>query len=100
MISFKLSSPEQIAAALGMRLRARRLARNLTMEGLSQRSGVPTATLRKFEKTGQIGLVAFVKLSIAVRDEQALEGLLTPADFQTLDEVLSRPKERKRGRIT
>ena len=35
-------------------IRARRLSMELTQEGLAERSGVPLATLRKFEQKGAI----------------------------------------------
>ena len=99
MIPFLLMSSEDIAAELAARLRNRRLAQNLTLEGLARRSGVPLGTLKKFEHTGQIALVSFIRLVITLKDEAALENLLLEQRFETLDEVLQSGKKPKRGRI-
>lgn len=90
---------KDIAAEIALRLRSRRLAQNLTLEGLARRSGVPLGTLKKFERTGQIALVSFIRLAIALKDEAALEKLLLEQKFETLDEVLQSVKKPKRGRI-
>lgn len=99
MISFSIMSSKDIAAEIAIRLRGRRLAQNLTLEGLARRSGVPLGTLKKFERTGQIALVSFIRLAITLKDEVALENLLLEQKFETLDEVLQSGKKPKRGRI-
>jgi len=99
MISFKLMASEDIATEIALRLRNRRLAQNLTLEGLARRSGVALGTLKKFERTGQISLVSFIRLVIALKDEAALENILLEQKFETLDEVLQSGKKPKRGRI-
>lgn len=99
MIFFSLMPSGDIAAAIALRLRNRRLAQNLTLEGLAKRSGVALGTLKKFERTGQIALVSFIRLVITLKDEAALENLLLEQKFETLDEILQSRKKPKRGRI-
>ena len=96
-----LPAPE-VAADLAKRLQSRRLARNLTQAGLAARSGVPLGTLKKFERTGANSLVSFVRLVVALGDQAGLERLIETDDRDslTLDQMLSIPKVRKRGRIT
>jgi len=99
MISFSTMPSTAIATELAARVRNRRLAQNLTLEGLARRSGVALGTLKKFERTGQIALVSFIRLVITLKDEAALENLLLKQKFETLDEVLQNGKKPKRGRI-
>ena len=99
MASFSIMSFEDIAAELAVRLRNRRLAQNLTLEGLARRSGVALGTLKKFERTGRIALVSFIRLVVTLNDEAALAGLLLEQKFETLDEVLQSGNRPKRGRI-
>lgn len=99
MISFKLMTPEDISTEIALRLRGRRLAQNLTQEGLALRSGVALGTLKKFERTGQIALVSFIRLALTLKDEAALENILLEQKFETLDEILQCGKKPKRGRI-
>lgn len=91
-----------VAADLARRLKSRRLARNLTQPGLAARSGVPLGTLKKFERTGSISLVSFVRLVVALGEQAGLERLMETddRDYLTLDQMLATPKPRKRGRIT
>lgn len=100
MVSFALLSPGAISVALAGRSRARRLDRRLTLEGLARRSGVALGTLKKFERSGRISLVSFVRLAVALGDEAALGGLLAAPDFKTMDQVLDTTGRPKRGRIT
>ena len=71
----------------------------MTQEGLASRSGVPFGTLKKFERTGQISFVSFIRLVTALGDEAALENLFLEQKFETLDEVLDVKKKPKRGTI-
>lgn len=82
-------------------IRARRLQMELTQEGLSERSGVPLSTLRKFEQKGVISLDSFLKiLSVVGGLEEMLDALkLKQQQFKSIDEVLKSEEKptRKRG---
>jgi len=99
MVSFSIMSSGDIATQLAVRLKSRRLTQNLTLEGLAGRSGVALGTLKKFERTGQIALVSFIRLVVALKDEAALENVLLEQKFETLDDILQSEKKPKRGRI-
>ena len=99
MIAFSLLSSEDISLELASRVRSRRLDQSLTQEGLASRSGVSFGTLKKFERTGKIAFVSFVRLITALGDEAALENLLLEPKFETLDEVLDVQKKPRRGTI-
>ncbi len=86
-------------------VRTRRLAENLTQDGLSKRSGVPLPTLRKFERTGAISLEALLKLLMVVGglEDVAKAVALPEPEFLSIDEVIAANRasvRRKRGRIT
>ena len=98
-MTFSILPSKAIALALASRVKNCRLAKRLTQEGLASRSGVPFGTLKKFERTGQIAFVSFIRLIAALGDEAALENLLLEQKFETLDEVLDVKKKPKRGTI-
>jgi transcriptional regulator with XRE-family HTH domain len=83
-------------------IRARRLSMELTQEGLAQRSGVPLATLRKFEQKGIISMESFLKILMVIGGIEELLGVLKPSkpNFKSIDEVLKDTDtiSRKRGR--
>lgn len=99
-MTFSILPSEDIALELASRVKNSRLVQSLTQEGLASRSGVPLGTLKKFERTGQIALVSFIRLIIALGGEAALENLLLEQEFETLDDVLDVKKKPKRGTIT
>ncbi|MFA7117808.1 MAG: helix-turn-helix transcriptional regulator [Sphaerochaetaceae bacterium] len=100
MISF--ISPAKAQRTLVRNLRERRLQLDLTQEGLASRSGVPLATLRKFEQQGAISLESLLKLMMVLG---MLDAMVKATEepktvFSSLDEVIAletKPK-RKRGR--
>ncbi len=75
----------------------------LTQEGLSQRSGVPLATLRKFEQKGVISLESLLKILIVVGGLEDVIAALEPdkLTFTSIDGVLKEDNTayRKRGRL-
>lgn len=99
MISFNILPPTEITLEIAARLKSRRLAQQLTQEGLARRSGVPLGTLKKFERSGRIALLSFIRLAITLQDEGALENLLREEKYASLDELLQRDKKPQRGRI-
>ncbi len=97
-----LTSPAKAQLKIAENLRARRVAMELTQEGLAERSGVPLATLRKFEQKGIISLEALIKMLIVTGGVEDLIDVLKPLKpaFKTIDDVLKDNDEavRKRGR--
>ena len=99
----ELKTPRDVLRELAGRFKARRLAMNLTQEGLAGRSGMSWSSLKRFERTGLIALDALLKLSlvlgclsdfarVCVNDDQNLTS-------KSLDELLSKPKARRKGQI-
>jgi transcriptional regulator with XRE-family HTH domain len=91
-ISFLL--PEDAARELGQRARERRLASNLSRKTLAAQSGVPAATIRLFETTGKLGVVAMLQLADALGCMDSVAGLFPPKATKTLDEFVA-PKRRR-----
>jgi len=98
-----LKLPADVQDELRERFRKRRLALNLTQEGLARRSGITLPTLRRFERTGLIAFDSLLKLAlvlgclgdfdkVAVEDERTLSG-------RPLDAVLAQKPGRRKGRI-
>lgn len=84
-------------------IREKRLFMELTQEGLAERSGVPLATLRKFEQKGTISLESFLKLLVVVGGLEEIISVLKPSrpNFTSIDEVLNTRNSvprKKRGR--
>lgn len=102
MISLIL--PSEAQQTIAKNLREQRLALNLTQSGLAVRSGVPLATLRKFEQHGTISFESFIKLLAVLRLLQpvvrATEG--QQGEYTSIEQIieLDNRTKRKRGRRT
>src|ERR1035438_4320049 len=65
-MSIELTTPQDVQQQLASRLEARRLSKNLTQEGLANRSGVSWSSLKRFESTGLIALESLLKISLVL----------------------------------
>ena len=70
-----LSTPAEIGRELGARLRAQRLAQELTQDELARRAGLSGSTIKALESKGQasLGSLLHVVLALGLADE--LQGL-------------------------
>lgn len=100
MLPLELHSPDDIARSLAERIRARRLAVDLTQAGLAARSGVTLASLKRFERTGAVSLESLIRLALALDVAGDFLPLFTPRPVQSLDEWIAQPVARKRGTRT
>jgi transcriptional regulator with XRE-family HTH domain len=102
-MSIELTTPQDVQQQLASRLKARRLSKNLTQEGLAKRSGVSWSSLKRFESTGLIALESLLKISLVLDclvdfDKVCIDDGRGFAR-KSLDEILFRPKTRRKGRI-
>ena len=65
-----------------------RKRKKITQKVLASRSNVSYATLRKFEKTGQISLESFIKLTMELGMTNELEALFTTPVYTSIEEVI------------
>ena len=88
------------ATELASAARTRRLGLNLSQDDLARASGVPLATLKKFERSGQISLTSFLSLCDALVVGHRLEDLIPPAPPSSLDKVDGKAPRRTRKRAS
>jgi len=88
------------AMELAGAVRTRRLGLNLSQDDLAKASGVPLATLKKFERTGQISLTSFLSLCDALDVGHRLNDIVPPAPPSSLDEVDGKAPRRTRKRAS
>lgn len=81
-------------------IRERRLQMELTQQGLSQRSGVPLSTLRKFEQKGGISLESLLKILMVVGGLEDIINALKPKQqhFKSIDQVIKAEEKSTRER--
>jgi transcriptional regulator with XRE-family HTH domain len=102
-MSISLRTPRDVQRDLADRFKARRLAANLAQEGLAKRSSVSWSSLKRFERTGLIALDSLLRLALVLDCLQDFD-LVCPQnrgvlESKSLDELLSAPRRRRKGRI-
>ena len=78
--------------------RQRRIALGLTQIELSQRSGVPLGTLKRFERLGEVSLSSLLALAEAMDALDTFHDLFPLPEARTLDEVERQAKPPVRAR--
>jgi transcriptional regulator with XRE-family HTH domain len=99
MISLNLLSPGELLTTTGARARGRRLAANLTQQGLADRAQVSLGTLKLFERTGRTSFETLVRIAFALGAEAEFATLFPPSAPQSIEDVIGRPP-RQRGTRT
>jgi len=101
ILSISIKTPKEVQRELANRLKARRLALNLTQQGLAKRSGVSWGSLKRFESTGLIALDSLLRLALVLGCLADFDQICTGSGVETksLDELLAEGKTRKKGRI-
>lgn len=74
-----LNPPHVVCQTLGSRLRALRLARNVSQQELAGMAGVSLSSIRRLEASGQASLELLVRVAQALQVGQALDGLFVPS---------------------
>lgn len=96
-----LKTPDDVRREIADRFKARRLSRTLTQRELAARSGMSLGSLKRFETTGQIALDSLLRLALVLQCLDDFDRLCAgPSDLEgrTLDELLTTPRKRERGR--
>ena len=89
-----LKSPKELRLQLAERARELRLTRNMRQSDLAERSGVTLASIRRFEKEGEISLKNLMLIAIALNRAQDMEQV-----FRLNEDIdLFKPESRKRQR--
>ncbi len=99
IMSFNISTPDDVAKQIATRVKARRLELNLTQEGIAARAGLKFATYRRFEQTGEISLKGLLQIGFALNALSEFDALFAQKQYQSLDDVLNEQNViRKRGK--
>ena len=91
--------PTDVLRDISYAAKARRLAENLSRKTLSERSGVPAPTIRHFEETGHIGVLALLKIAEAMDCLREFSALFPKKKMMTVEDIERSRQKRKRGRL-
>ena len=83
-----LETPYEMAIGVAKRFREIRKAKKITMKELSERSGVPYSSLRRFETRGEISFLSFVKITSTLGEDVQITRLFADRIPTSIEEVL------------
>ena len=77
-----------MAAGVASRFRDVRAAKKITIRSLSEKSGVPYSTIRRFESSGEISFLSFVKITSAIGEDKEILGLFYNVIPGSIEELI------------
>lgn len=83
-----LKTPNEMAADTAERFRRIRRAKGITIKKLSEMSGVPNSTIRRFEHSGELSFVSLVKLASALGEDRQITRLFSDHVPGSIEEVI------------
>jgi transcriptional regulator with XRE-family HTH domain len=99
MLSIELISPKDVQIDISKRFRTLRLFKNLKRQSLSEMSGVPTPSITRFERTGEISLRSLLKLSNALSSMDEFSSLFPLPAARSLDQIEAQEKATSVSRV-
>ena len=83
-----LETPYEMAARAAERFRTIRKRKKITIKSLSEKSGVPYSTIRRFESTGEISFLSLVKIVSAIDEDDQITMLFKESVPSSIEEVI------------
>lgn len=78
---------------LGKRIKARRLALDLTQQAASAKAGVAYRTWRRMEVEGKASIEDLIRAAIALRCDEGVAGLFPEMVANSMDELLAQQRK-------
>jgi transcriptional regulator with XRE-family HTH domain len=79
--------------SLGKRIKARRLALDLTQQAVAAKAGVAHRTWRRMEADGRASIEDLVRAAIALRCDEGLDALFPEVSASSMDELLAQQRQ-------
>ena len=95
-----LDGPDDLTRGLGQRIKARRLARNMTQTALAERAGVSLPSLKRMENAGKGSVELIARIALILRAEDGFAALFAATAPSSLDDVIAPPSRRRASPLT
>lgn len=79
---------EEMNRKLAQRMKTIRNRREISLESLSEGSGVNETVVRNFENTGEISLLDLTKIAMALGVSNEIQSLFTEVPYRSIEEVI------------
>ncbi len=88
MAEFIWETPEELDLKLAKRVRNIRKRRSISQKQLFEMSGVSYGSIKRFESTGQISLLALTRIAAALDLADELRNLFSQVPYKDISEVI------------
>ena len=92
MEKFIWETAEELDQKLAQRVRNIRKRRSISQEKLASMSGVSYGSIKRFENSGQISLISFTKIAMALDIADDIRNLFTTVPYRDIQEVINETK--------
>lgn len=86
---FNKKTPKEINQLIAERIRKIRRRRKISQKRLSEKSGVSLGSVKRFENSGEISLISFTKIAVALELDGELERLFEDAPYLSIEEIIN-----------
>ena len=83
-----LKTPQEMAVDAAKRFKEMRKAKKITIKKLSENSGVPYSTIRRFESSGEISFLSLVKIVSTVGEDEEITNLFAKHTPASIEEII------------
>ena len=80
---------EELDKNLGLRVRKIRKRRKISQQKLADLSGVSYGSIKRFETSGQISLLALTKIAMALDMADELRNIFSQVPYRNIQEVIN-----------
>ncbi len=84
---FVLDNSDDILIQVAEDFRKRRVEKNITRQRIAEMSGVPLATVARFEQKGLIAFESLIKLAMSLGYTSEIKNLFSTPKFDTMEEL-------------
>ena len=83
-----LKTPQEMAVDAAKRFKEMRKAKKITIKKLSENSGVPYSTIRRFESSGEISFISLVKIVSTIGEDEEITNLFAKRIPASIEEII------------
>ncbi len=83
-----LKTPQEMAVDAAKRFKEMRKAKKITIKKLSEDSGVPYSTIRRFESSGEISFLSLVKIVSTIGEDEEITNLFAKRIPASIEEII------------
>ena len=90
-----LKTPQEMAFDAAKRFKEMRKAKKITIKKLSEDSGVPYSTIRRFESSGEISFLSLVKIVSTVGEDEEITNLFAKRIPASIEEIIRENRQNR-----